>query len=89
MANPSKHPSNRGYWSFCRWLVLVCLVAWFLATVVPLALIQAGLGGTVLGWPSVFALAAFAVPLVYLAIIGVYSLAMDRIERQDVDETQP
>ena len=88
MANPSEH-SRHHYWSFCRWLVLVCLVAWLLATVVPLALAQAGFVGTVLGWPSVFALAAFGVPLLYLAIIGVYSLVMDRmdrIERQSLDD---
>lgn len=83
MADRFIQASNAGYWRFCRWLVLVCLAAWLIATLVPLALAQIGITGTVLGWPFVFAMAAFGVPLVYLAIIGVYSLVMDRVERDD------
>ncbi|MCD8504502.1 MAG: DUF4212 domain-containing protein [Burkholderiaceae bacterium] len=83
MADRFIQVSKPGYWRFCRWLVLICLMAWLLATLVPLALAQIGVTGTVLGWPLVFAMAAFGVPLVYLGIIAVYSLVMDRVERDN------
>ncbi|UOD51372.1 DUF4212 domain-containing protein [Orrella daihaiensis] len=81
MADRFMQEGKSSYWRFCRWLVLICLMAWLVATLVPLALAQLGITGSVLGWPFVFALAAFVVPLVYLIIIGVFSLVMDRAER--------
>lgn len=82
MASQFKQPYPFSYWQKSLWLVLLCVVLWLLATLVPLALAQMGMQGTILGWPSVFALAAFGVPLVYLAIIALYSVVMDRIDRQ-------
>lgn len=82
MASQFKQPYQFSYWQKSLWLVLLCVVVWLLATLVPLGLAQMGMQGTILGWPSVFALAAFGVPLVYLTIIAVYSFVMDRFDRQ-------
>lgn len=81
-SNESRPEGGRAYWRFSLWLIAVCLFIWLVATLVPLALAQVGVSGTILGWPGVFAVAAFGVPLVYLMIIGLYSLIMDRIERE-------
>lgn len=83
MANRIKQDSTSGYWRFCQWLVVACLTVWLVVTLVPLALAQMDVTGTILGWPAVFAVAAFGVPLLYLAIIGIYSLAMDRVEQDE------
>ena len=82
MSEHIKQPRNSSYWRFSSKLVVGCLLVWLFATLLPLALAQAGVTGTILGWPIVFALAAFGVPVAYLVIIGVYSFAMDRVERR-------
>ncbi len=90
MAGEFKQRLESSYWRKCLWLILLCLLVWLIATLVPLALAQLGVQGTVLGWPSVFAMAAFGVPLVYLAIIAVYSLVMDRLDaRQRLGQHDP
>lgn len=70
------------YWRLSLWLVAVCLLVWLLVTLVPIFLADTFSQKTLFGWPVVFGLMAFGVPIVYLAIIGVYSLVMDRIERR-------
>lgn len=69
------------YWQRVRRLTLVLLALWFAVTfgVVfwarDLSAISLG------GWPLHFYLAAQGVTLVYLAIIGVYAIAMRRLDR--------
>lgn len=70
------------YWRLSLWLVAVCLLVWLLVTLVPIFLADTFSQQTLFGWPVVFGLMAFGVPIVYLVIIGVYSLLMDRIERR-------
>lgn len=69
------------YWRHSLWLVLACLLAWFLITLVPLLLGAINTDATLFGWPWLFAVAAFCVPVLYLLIIGVYALVMDRFDR--------
>ncbi len=76
-------PGKR-YWQRSLQLVGACLLVWLLVTLLPIVLAQFRASGTIMGWPWVFALAAFAVPLAYLSIIGVYCLVMDRLERRQV-----
>ena len=80
MSNSVHDRSRRGYWSRSLWLIGICLLVWLAVTLLPLMLAQFQVAGTLLGWPLVFALAAFGVPLVYLAIIGIYCLVMDRLD---------
>lgn len=72
--------AKRRYWDRSKKLVMACLLAWLGFTLLPLVLARIGASGTILGWPAVFAFAAFGVPVLYLVIIGVYSIVMDRIE---------
>jgi putative solute:sodium symporter small subunit len=81
MAHSTQDRGKSRYWPRSLQLVGGCLLLWLLVTVLPLLVAQLGLTGTLLGWPIVFALAAFGVPIVYLLIIAFYSLAMDRVER--------
>lgn len=81
MADRFVKGSNAGYWRLCRWLTIGGLLVWLVITLVPLALAQFGATGTVFGWPLAFAIAAFGVPLVYLTVIGIFNLTMDRVER--------
>jgi putative solute:sodium symporter small subunit len=73
------------YWRRSLWLVVAGLLVWFLVTVLPLLFAPIGAQGRLFGWPWLFAVAAFAVPLVYLLIIGVYALLMDRLDRDSCD----
>jgi len=80
MSNSVHDRSPRGYWPRSLWLIGVCLLAWLAVTLFPFVLAQLQVAGSLLGWPLIFALAAFGVPLLYLAIIGVYCLVMDRLD---------
>lgn len=82
MSNTVHTTNGKRYWQRSLQLIGACLALWLLVTLLPMVLAQFGVSGTIMGWPRVFALAAFAVPLAYLAIIGVYCLVMDRQERQ-------
>lgn len=76
-------PNNQRsrYWRLSIWLVGACLLFWLIVTLVPVLLADTFSQKTLFGWPLVFGLTAFGVPILYLAIIGVYSLLMDRLER--------
>jgi putative solute:sodium symporter small subunit len=80
MSNSVQTSVVKTYWQRTLALIGACLMVWLLATLLPLVMAQWQVSGAVLGWPLVFALAAFGVPLVYLTIIGVYCLAMDRLD---------
>ncbi len=65
------------HWRHARRVTMILLLAWctvfFARELSALSLF---------GWPLSFYLAAQGVALVYLAIIGVYALAMARIDRR-------
>lgn len=80
MSKLVQNATAKSHWHRSLILVGACLLGWLLVTLVPLVMAQWQVPGTLLGWPSVFAIAAFGVPLVYLTIIGVYCLVMDRLD---------
>lgn len=80
------YAANLRYWRRVRALTFALLLLWFLASFVVIFFARELSSVTLLGWPLHFYLAAQGVTLVYLAIIGVYALAMLRIERLERSE---
>jgi putative solute:sodium symporter small subunit len=76
-----KHAVNLRYWRRVRTLTLALLLLWFLASFVVIFFARELSSVTLWGWPLHFYLAAQGVTLVYLAITGIYALAMQRIDR--------
>ncbi len=81
---------NLRHWQRVRRLTLALLLVW-LAVSVGVVLFARELSSfTLMGWPVHFYLAAQGVTLVYLAITGMYALAMRRIDAlsraEDSDE---
>jgi putative solute:sodium symporter small subunit len=74
------------YWRISLWLVAGCLLVWLLVTILPVLFVQTGTDQLIFGWPLVFGLTAFVVPVIYLLIIGFYSVCMDRLERRQSAE---
>lgn len=68
-------------WKTTLRITLYCLLVWFVCTTVPLIIAKPIASWKLFGWPAPFAIVAFCVPLAYLAIIGIYCLLMDRLER--------
>lgn len=83
MSDESQSQRNGVYWRRTVRIALFLLAAWFLATSLPLTLSAQLAQSTILGWPASFAVVAFAVPLLYLLIIGLYCILMDRVERTE------
>jgi putative solute:sodium symporter small subunit len=75
------HAVNLRYWRRVRALTLGLLLLWFLASFVVIFFARELSSVSLWGWPLHFYLAAQGVTLVYLAITGVYALAMQRIDR--------
>jgi putative solute:sodium symporter small subunit len=75
------HAANLRYWRRVRALTLGLLLLWFLASFVVIFFARELSSVSLWGWPLHFYLAAQGVTLVYLAITGVYALAMQRIDR--------
>ena len=61
---------------------MLLLLAWFSATFCTVFFARELSALSLFGWPLSFYLAAQGVALLYLAIIGVYALAMGRIDRR-------
>ncbi len=76
-----KHGVNLRYWRRVRALTLGLLLLWFIASFVVIFFARELSSVSLWGWPLHFYLAAQGVTLVYLAITGVYALAMQRIDR--------
>jgi putative solute:sodium symporter small subunit len=70
------------HWRRARRLTAILLLVWFGATFCTIYFARELSAVTVFGWPLSFYLAAQGVALVYLAIIGVYALAMERLDRR-------
>ena len=76
------------HWRRTRRITGVLLLLWFGATFCTIFFARELSTLTVFGWPLSFYLAAQGVALVYLAIIGVYALAMARIDRRFAHQLQ-
>ncbi|MDE2082424.1 MAG: DUF4212 domain-containing protein [Burkholderiales bacterium] len=76
----AQDPARRRFWSRTRRLTGALLLAW-LAANLALAWFARDLDAIrVFGLPGAYALAAVGLLLMYLAIIVVYAVAMDRLE---------
>ena len=73
---------RREHWRRARGITMLLLGAWFGATFCTVFFARELSTLTVFGWPLSFYLAAQGVALVYLAITGVYALAMARLDRR-------
>lgn len=69
------------YWRAGRRLTATLLAVWFVATFV-MAFFARELNFVVYGWPFSFYMAAQGSLLVFLLIVAVYALAMDRLDRR-------
>ena len=70
------------HWRRARRLTVSALLVWFGATFCTVFFARELSTLTMFGWPLSFYLAAQGVALVYLAVIGVYAVAMERIDRR-------
>lgn len=71
------------YWPRNLLLVAILLLVWLLVSLMPISLPALPDDWSVFGWPLPMALAAFGVPLIYLALIGIYAVIMDRRDQQE------
>ena len=76
-------PSSLKYWPRNLLLVVILLAIWLLVSLMPIGLPALPGDWTVFGWPLPMALAAFGVPLIYLALIGIYAAIMDRRDKKE------
>jgi putative solute:sodium symporter small subunit len=70
------------HWRRARRVTTVLLLVWFGATFCTVFFARELSALTMFGWPLSFYLAAQGVALAYLAVIGIYALAMDRLDRR-------
>jgi putative solute:sodium symporter small subunit len=70
------------HWRRARRVTMLLLLAWFGATFCTVFFARELAAWSLFGWPLSFYLAAQGVQLLYLAIIGVYALAMARLDRR-------
>ena len=69
-------------WRRIRRLTLILLAVWFGVTFAAIFFARELAGLTLFGWSVSFYIAAQGALLVYLAIVGVYALAMKALEAQ-------
>ncbi len=77
-------PTSLKYWPRNLLLVAILLLVWLLVSLMPVGLPTLPDDWTVFGWPLPMALAAFGVPLIYLALIGIYAVIMDRRDEEEI-----
>jgi putative solute:sodium symporter small subunit len=70
------------HWQRTRRMTALLLGLWLATTLVPLFFARELARFTLFGWPLSFYLAAQGAALVYLAIVGVYTWRMRRIDAQ-------
>lgn len=80
-------PTPLKYWPRNLLLVAILLLVWLLVSLMPIGLPALPDDWTVFGWPLPMALAAFGVPLIYLALIGIYAAIMDRRDEEDTQKS--
>ncbi|MBL8484985.1 MAG: DUF4212 domain-containing protein [Rhodocyclaceae bacterium] len=75
-------PRQREYWRANLLLTGSLLAVWALVTFVPVYFARELNTLTFFGWPLAFYMGAQGSLIVYVVVIGVYALAMNRIERK-------
>jgi putative solute:sodium symporter small subunit len=74
--------ARRDHWRRTHRVTMLLLLAWFSATFCTVFFARELSALSLFGWPLSFYLAAQGAALLYLAIIGIYALAMERIDRR-------
>lgn len=74
--------ARKAHWRRARCLTAALLLVWLCTTFGSIFFARELAGLSVFGWPLSFYLAAQGASLVYLAILGVYAVAMSRIDRR-------
>ena len=74
--------ARAAHWARARRLSAQLLLLWLATTFGTVFFARELAGVTVFGWPLSFYLAAQGAALIYLAILGVYALAMTRLDRR-------
>lgn len=82
MTAPPDSARRQAYWRANRRLTLGLLLVWFLVTYLASFYADSLNRIVVFGFPLGFYMAAQGSLLIYVAIIGVYALAMRRLERR-------
>ena len=77
---PAHAGARREHWRRTRRLTGVLLLLWFGASFGTMFFARQLAGFALFGWPLPFYLAAQGAPLIFLAILGGYALAMRRID---------
>ena len=70
-------------WRRTRRLTMTLLAVWFGVTFAAIFFARELAGLTLFGWSVSFYMAAQGALLIYLAIVGIYALAMRRLEAQN------
>jgi putative solute:sodium symporter small subunit len=70
------------HWQRTRRLSMILLAVWLAATFCTVFFARELAGLSVFGWPLSFYLAAQGASLIYLAILGAYSLALRRFDQR-------
>ena len=74
--------ARRAHWRRTRALTGALLLLWFCTTFGTVFYARQLAALSIFGWPMSFYMAAQGASLVYLSILGVYALAMRRIDRR-------
>jgi len=75
------------YWHKTRRLTLMLLAVWFVVSFGTIFFARELDHLHLFGWPLSFYMAAQGVMLVYLVLVAIYTISMNRIERQWQAET--
>ena len=70
------------HWRRTRRVTAILCALWFATTVLTVFFARELAGLSAFGWPLSFYMAAQGASLIYLAVIGVYALAMRRIDQR-------
>jgi putative solute:sodium symporter small subunit len=74
--------ARAAHWRRTRKLTALLLLLWLATTFGTVLFARELAAVSIAGWPLSFYLAAQGAQLVYLAILGAYALAMNRIDRR-------
>lgn len=79
-------PRRAALWRRTRRLTMTLLAIWFGVTFAAIFFARELAGLTLFGWSVSFYMAAQGALLIYLAIVGIYALAMRRLDAQSGSE---
>ncbi len=83
---PQREVSSR-HWRRVRLLTLTLLLLWSIVSFGMVFFAREWSDASLFGWPFPFYMAAQGSGLIYLVIIGVYALAMKRLDRLASEES--